>query len=56
MEADWTARDEGILKALNSYGKNGVPLYVFYKKGQSTPIILPRIITKTDVEKAVKDG
>lgn len=56
MEADWTARDEGILKALNSYGKNGVPLYVFYKKGQSIPIILPRIITKTDVEKAVKDG
>ena len=56
MEADWTARDEGILRALNGYGKNGVPLYVFYKKGQSMPIILPRIITKTDVEKAVKDG
>ena len=56
MEADWTTRDEGILKALNGYGKNGVPLYVFYKKGQSIPMILPRIITKTDVEKAVKDG
>ena len=56
MEADWTARDEEILRALNGYGKNGVPLYVFYKKGQSMPIILPRIITKTDVEKAVKDG
>jgi len=56
MEADWTTRDEGILKALNGYGKNGVPLYVFYKKGQSVPVILPRIITKTDVEKAVKNG
>nr|MBP9855391.1 thioredoxin family protein [Candidatus Omnitrophota bacterium] len=46
IKADWTNYDPEITKALNAYGKNGIPLYVFYPKGnQSEYVILPEIIT-----------
>jgi thiol:disulfide interchange protein DsbD len=45
--ADWTNRDENILKVLNKYGRSGVPLYVFWKPGMQDPIILPSILTES---------
>jgi thiol:disulfide interchange protein DsbD len=46
LKADWTSRNETITKALASYGRNSVPLYVFYPGGNNQqPVILPEIIT-----------
>ena len=44
--ADWTNKDENILKILNKYGRSGVPLYVYWKPGMQEPIILPAILTE----------
>jgi thiol:disulfide interchange protein DsbD len=44
MIADWTKRDEAITKLLHSFGRDGVPLYVFYP-AYGEPILLPQILT-----------
>ncbi|MGB5106091.1 MAG: thioredoxin family protein [Candidatus Zixiibacteriota bacterium] len=46
MKADWTSRDARITRALASFERNSVPLYVLYsgKAGQQ-PILLPEILT-----------
>ncbi len=43
--ADWTSRDPVITRALASFGRSGVPLYVLYVPGEESPRILPEIIT-----------
>ena len=43
MRADWTNQDPEITKYLNQYGRDGVPIYVFYPPGKE-PIILPQIL------------
>lgn len=46
IKADWTNHDPEITEALNSFGKNSIPLYVFFPQGNhSRPVILPEIIT-----------
>ena len=43
--ADWTSRDEAITKALNSFGRTGVPLYLLYNThGEVT--VLPELLTQ----------
>lgn len=54
IKADWTKRDPEITKALASFGRNGVPLYVYYPKGAAgkpsgAPIILPEVLTPNTV-------
>jgi len=44
--ADWTNKDKDILQSLNKYGRNGVPLYIFWKPGMENPGILPAILTE----------
>ena len=46
LKADWTNRDEAITRALASFGRSGVPLYVLYsgRKGDP-PRILPEVLT-----------
>jgi thiol:disulfide interchange protein DsbD len=44
MIADWTARDEAIAAYLATFGRNGVPIYVFYPPGKA-PVILPQVLT-----------
>jgi thiol:disulfide interchange protein DsbD len=54
LKADWTSRDETITRALAKYGRNSVPLYVFYNEKQnSKPVILPEIITPGIVLEAI---
>ncbi len=43
--ADWTSNDRAVTKALQSLGRNSVPVYALYKTGASTPILLPEILT-----------
>ncbi len=44
LEADWTNYDPEITKALEHFGRSGVPLYVIYNKDGSTDV-LPEILT-----------
>ena len=44
MKADWTVKDPVITAALAEFGRNGVPLYVFYPS-RGEPIILPELLT-----------
>ncbi|MCM1323738.1 MAG: thioredoxin family protein [Acetobacter sp.] len=46
FKADWTNRDENIREALKMYGRNSIPLYVYYPAGKKEPIILPQILTE----------
>ena len=50
LKGDWTNQDAEITEYLQSFGRNSVPLYVFYpaKNGndaQTLPIVLPQILT-----------
>lgn len=44
LRADWTRRDPAISAALQSFGRQGVPVYVFYQPGQA-PLVLPEILS-----------
>jgi thiol:disulfide interchange protein DsbD len=55
FKADWTTKDDAITDALRLYNRNSVPLYVYYNKGNSTPIILPQILTEGILESKIKD-
>lgn len=44
FKADWTSRDDYIAKALEAYGRNSVPLYVYYD-GRGDYRILPQLLT-----------
>ncbi|MEP7155441.1 MAG: protein-disulfide reductase DsbD domain-containing protein [Betaproteobacteria bacterium] len=44
MKADWTVKDAKITEALAAFGRNGVPLYVFYP-ANGEPRILPEVLT-----------
>jgi Thiol:disulfide interchange protein len=46
LKGDWTNRDPAITAFLASFGRSGVPLYLFYPAGKSTePVQLPQILT-----------
>ncbi len=47
LKADWTRQDPEITRALEAFGRTGVPLYVLYTGATNAPpIILPTILTK----------
>ncbi len=47
FRADWTKRDTEITRALASYNRNSVPLYVYLTpENNYKPVILPEILTK----------
>jgi thiol:disulfide interchange protein/DsbC/DsbD-like thiol-disulfide interchange protein len=46
MRADWTSRDDEITRALESYGRSGVPLYILYPNGSDEPVLLPEVLTR----------
>lgn len=45
FKADWTNRDDKITKALEHYGRNSIPLYVYYNGKKAEMIILPQLLT-----------
>jgi thiol:disulfide interchange protein/DsbC/DsbD-like thiol-disulfide interchange protein len=53
MKADWTLKDPVITAALAEFGRNGVPLYVFYPKS-GEPIVLPEVLTPSVVLASVE--
>lgn len=47
LKADWTRRDGAITHALESHGRSGVPLYLWYPgPGAREPDILPQLLTE----------
>ena len=53
MVADWTNQNDEITRYLQSFGREGVPLYVFYHKG-GEPHLLPQVLTEAIVKKFIE--
>lgn len=62
MIGDWTNYDPNITKFLNDYGRNGVPIYVYYgprdaQTGERpNPVILPQILTPGIVANTIENS
>jgi thiol:disulfide interchange protein DsbD len=55
LKGDWTDEDPEITTALQKFGRNGVPLYVYYSpKSRKNPRILPQILTEVDFLKSLE--
>ena len=55
MKADWTVKDPEITQTLAAFGRNGVPLYVFYPTS-GEPRVLPEILTPAIVLSGIEPG
>lgn len=55
MKGDWTNRNSEIASVLASHGRAGVPLYLYYPAGHSTPIVLPEILGPNTVSNLLKE-
>ena len=55
LKGDWTNQDPDITQYLHEFGRDGVPLYVYYGAGQAPPVVLPQILSANEVVKVV-DG
>jgi thiol:disulfide interchange protein DsbD len=49
LKADWTNQNPEITALLAEYGRNGVPLYLYYAPDSDTPEILPQVLTESIV-------
>ena len=56
MKGDWTLHDAAITAYLESFGRNGVPLYVHYPADGSAPDVLPQLLTPEIVVAALRGG
>lgn len=45
LVGDWTRSDPAITRFLETQGRAGVPLYLYYAPGAATPQVLPQILT-----------
>jgi len=54
VRADWTSKNPAITKALQSYGRNGVPLNVILHGPTNPPVVLPNILTPGIVSAALE--
>ena len=53
LKGDWTHKDPQITQLLNQYDRNGVPLYLVFPKGLGAPEILPQLLSKNGLIKAL---
>lgn len=44
FKADWTENNETVGHAIKAFGRNSVPLYVYYPKREQNYIILPQLL------------
>lgn len=45
FKADWTRQNPKITEVLQRYGRAGVPFYLLYKPGLTSPVVLPTLLT-----------
>ncbi len=55
LVADWTASDPAITAYLAEFGRNGVPLYVYYPP-TGEPVVLPQILSPSIVREAIEQA
>jgi len=55
IRADWTNKDPEISRALSRFGREGVPLYVYYPPGEEARL-LPTLLTKAIVVRFLEGG
>jgi len=55
LKGDWTNRDPVITDYLAGFGRNGVPIYVFYPPG-GEPRVLPQVLTEAIVLDGIGAG
>jgi thiol:disulfide interchange protein len=53
MVGDWSTPDPAISRFLESKGRSGIPLYLFYTPGIAEPQTLPQLLTPTILKQAV---
>lgn len=53
MKGDWTNRNSEIASVLAKFGRAGVPLYLYFSEGSKEPLVLPEILTKDILIKAI---
>ncbi len=53
LKGDWTNQDPQITALLASFGRSGVPLYVYYPVAQKPPVVLPQILSRGIVMDAI---
>jgi thiol:disulfide interchange protein len=53
LTGDWTRGDPEISALLRAHARDGVPLYLFYPAGGTTPLVLPQILTEGIVLQAI---
>jgi len=49
LVGDWTNRNAEISALLRQYGRDGVPLYLYFPAGGGDPIVLPQLLTESIV-------
>jgi thiol:disulfide interchange protein/DsbC/DsbD-like thiol-disulfide interchange protein len=54
FKADWTNGDPEITRALKSFGRVGVPLYVLYRPGEKEPVVLDALTQPSFLEELAK--
>ncbi|MET0156154.1 MAG: thioredoxin family protein [Rickettsiales bacterium] len=60
FKADWTNADPAITRYLEIFGRNGVPLYVYYPQAQDEgetpkPRVLPQLLTPSSLLEAMEE-
>ena len=43
LKIDWTNKDPNINKLIETYGRSGIPLYVFYTYEEYGQVIIPEV-------------
>lgn len=56
LKGDWTRQDPAISAFLREYGRDGVPLYVYYPPHDGRPVVLPQILTENEVLEELNPG
>lgn len=51
VSADWTQPSPEVDQLINDYGRNGVPLYLFYQPGGQEVMVLPQLLTEEIIRK-----
>ncbi len=54
LQADWTRQDPRITEALAALGRNAVPVYALHIPGESSPRLLPEVLTPSIVLAALE--
>ena len=55
-KADWTRQNPEITAILRQYDRAGVPFYLLYKPGLTTPMVLPTLLTPSIFINAITQG